>query len=111
MNFTHYNLGHVASGSVVVVTLQGNAANVRLMDSSNFSSFKAGRQHRYTGGLARQSPVRLAVPHAGNWHVVVDVNRRPKGTPYRRAKGTPFVEQRDGYDGRAVRAGCGVGRA
>jgi len=39
------------------------------------------------------------------------VNRRPKGTPYRRAKGTPFVEQRDGYDGRAVRAGCGVGRA
>ena len=39
------------------------------------------------------------------------VNRRPKGTPYRRAKGTPFVEQRDGYDGRFVRAGCGVGRA
>ena len=39
------------------------------------------------------------------------VNRRPKRTPYRRAKGTPFVEQRDGYDGRFVRAGCGVGRA
>jgi hypothetical protein len=39
------------------------------------------------------------------------VNRRPKRTPYRRAKGTPFVEQRDGYDGRTVRAGCGVGRA
>ncbi len=39
------------------------------------------------------------------------VNRRPKRTPYRRAKGTPFVEQRDGYDGRCVRAGCGVGRA
>ncbi|PCG13125.1 PhoD-like phosphatase N-terminal domain-containing protein [Sphingomonas adhaesiva] len=41
----------------------------------------------------------------------MDVNRRPKRTPYRRAKGTPFVEQRDGYDGRFVRAGCGVGRA
>ena len=41
----------------------------------------------------------------------VIVNRRPKRTPYRRAKGTPFVEQRDGYDGRFVRAGCGVGRA
>ncbi|ANC86680.1 Arm DNA-binding domain-containing protein [Sphingomonas sp. NIC1] len=39
------------------------------------------------------------------------VNRRPKRTPYRRAKGTPFVEQRNGYDGRTVRAGCGVGRA
>ena len=39
------------------------------------------------------------------------VNRRPKRTPYRRAKGTPFVKQRDGYGGRTVRAGCGVGRA
>ncbi len=39
------------------------------------------------------------------------VNRRPKRTPYRRPKGTPFVERCDGYGGRAVRAGCGVGRA
>jgi three-Cys-motif partner protein len=39
------------------------------------------------------------------------VNRRPKRTPYRRPKGTPFVEQRDGYVGCTVRAGCGVGRA
>ena len=41
----------------------------------------------------------------------VAVNRRPKRTPYRRPKGTPFVERCDGYGGRAVRAGCGVGRA
>jgi hypothetical protein len=39
------------------------------------------------------------------------VNRRPKRTLYRRAKGTPFVKQRDGYEGRTVCAGCGVGRA
>ncbi|WP_456154331.1 DUF3885 domain-containing protein [Sphingomonas aurantiaca] len=39
------------------------------------------------------------------------VNRRPKRTPYRRPKETPFVGQRYGDDGRAVRAGCGVGRA
>ena len=39
------------------------------------------------------------------------VNRRPKRTPYRRPKGTPFVEQRDGYVGRTFRAGGGVGRA
>ena len=44
-------------------------------------------------------------------HLGTIVNRRPKRTPYRRAKGTPFVEQRNGYDGRTVRAGCGVGRA
>jgi hypothetical protein len=41
MNFTHYNLGHVERGSVVVVTLSGSAANVRLMDGSNFNSYKA----------------------------------------------------------------------
>lgn len=73
MNFTHYNLGHVERGSVVVVTLQGNAANVRLMDGSNFSSYKAGRGHRYVGGLAKQSPVRLQVPNSGTWHFTVDM--------------------------------------
>ncbi|MFG6284372.1 integrase core domain-containing protein, partial [Sphingomonas sp. S6] len=31
------------------------------------------------------------------------VNRRPKRTPYRRPKGTPFAEQHNGYDGCAVR--------
>jgi hypothetical protein len=73
VNFTQYDLGHVDRGSVVVVTLSGSAANVRLMDSSNFSSYKAGRQHRFTGGLARSSPVRLQVPHSGTWHVAVDM--------------------------------------
>ena len=73
MSFTHYNLGHVEPGSVVVVTLSGSAANVRLMDGSNFSSYKSGRQHRYVGGLAKRSPVRLPVPHSGTWHVAVDM--------------------------------------
>jgi hypothetical protein len=73
MNFTHYSLGYVERGSVVEVSLQGSAANVRLMDSSNFSNFKSGRQHRYHGGLARSSPVRLVVPSSGNWHVTVDM--------------------------------------
>lgn len=73
MQFTHYDTGYLESGSVVEITLSGSAANVRLMDSSNFSSYRSGRQHRYIGGLARQSPVRLAVPNSGHWHVVVDM--------------------------------------
>lgn len=73
MNFTHYNLGYIERGSLVEVTLQGSAANVRLMDSSNFNSYKAGRQHRYTGGLAKSSPVRLQIPSSGNWHVAIDM--------------------------------------
>ena len=73
MNFQHYNLGHVNRGSVVEVTLQGSAANVRLMDNSNFNSFRAGRQHRFHGGLATKSPVRLQVASSGMWHVTVDM--------------------------------------
>lgn len=73
MNFSHYNLGHLDSGSVVVVTLNGSAANVRLMDGSNLSSYKSGRQHQYIGGLAKSSPVRLKVPRSGTWHVAVDM--------------------------------------
>lgn len=73
MKFTHYNLGHLDRGSVVIVTLAGSAANVRLMDSANVSSYKAGRRHQYIGGLAKSSPVRLQVPRSGTWHVTVDM--------------------------------------
>jgi hypothetical protein len=74
MNFTHYDLGHLDAGRIVEITLSGSAANVRLMDSSNFTSFKAGRQHRYHGGLVKQSPHRIPVPSSGRWHVTVDMN-------------------------------------
>ena len=71
--FSYYDLGQLKSGQVVNVTLSGNAANVRLMDSSNFSSYRRGGRHRYYGGLARQSPVRLQVPSNGRWYVTVDM--------------------------------------
>lgn len=74
MNFTHYDLGHLSSGQIVEITLSGSAANVRLLDSSNFNSFKSGRRHRYIGGLVKQSPYRMQVPNSGRWHVTVDMN-------------------------------------
>lgn len=73
MKFTQYDLGQKSGGEIVEITLSGSAANVRLMDSSNFSSYKSGRQHRYIGGLAKQSPVRLKIPHSGHWYVTVDL--------------------------------------
>lgn len=73
MRFTHYDLGQRRAGEIVEITLSGSAANVRLMDSSNFQSYRDGRQHRYVGGLAKRSPVRLAIPHSGYWHVTVDM--------------------------------------
>lgn len=77
MQFIHHDLGNLHGGEIVEVTLQGNAANVRLMDSSNFSNYKAGRQHRCIGGHATRSPVRLQVPHSGHWHVAVDFGGYP----------------------------------
>lgn len=73
MKFIHYKLGHVTANSVVEVSLSGSAANVRLMDNSNFNHYKAGRRHRYIGGLAKKSPTRLAVPNSKEWHVVIDM--------------------------------------
>lgn len=37
MNFTHYDLGNLDKGRMVEIILQGNAANVQLLDSSNFN--------------------------------------------------------------------------
>lgn len=73
MKFQHYDLGNKSAGDIVEVTLSGSAANVRLMDSSNFQSYKAGRNHNYRGGLAKHSPIRLQVPNNGHWHVTVDL--------------------------------------
>lgn len=73
MQFTHYDLGQRRAGEIVEITLSGSAANVRLMDSSNFQSYRNGRKHRYVGGLVTRSPVRLAIPSSGHWHVAVDM--------------------------------------
>ncbi len=73
MNFVHSDLGSRQAGDVVEVTLSGSAANVRLLDSGNFQNYRSGRAHRYVGGLAQQSPVRLVIPSSGTWHVAVDM--------------------------------------
>jgi hypothetical protein len=73
VDFIHSDLGYHQAGDVVEITLSGSAANVRLMDNSNFQAYRSGRQHRYFGGLATQSPVRLQIPTAGYWHVAVDM--------------------------------------
>lgn len=74
MQFTHYDLGQMRGGEIVQITLSGSAANVCLLDSSNFQNYRNGRQYRYIGGLAKQSPVNLQIPHPGHWHVTVDMN-------------------------------------
>lgn len=72
MQYIQSDLGQCKRGDMVEVTLS-HGANVRLLDSSNFSAYKRGASHRYYGGLARKSPVRLEVPSSGHWHAVVDM--------------------------------------
>lgn len=72
MQFIHNDLGQRQRGELVEITLT-SGANVRLMDSSNFSNYKNGRRYQYIGGLAKQSPLRLQIPTTGHWHVAIDM--------------------------------------
>lgn len=79
MAFTHYDLGHKQAGQIVEVSLT-KGANVRLMDTSNFNSYRNNRSHRYIGGLIKRSPYRMQIPRTGHWHVTVDVAGLRDGT-------------------------------
>jgi hypothetical protein len=72
VNFLHKDLGFLDGEEIVEVTLD-SAANVKLMDSSNFSSYRGGRRHEYFGGHITRTPFRIAVPRSGHWHVAVDL--------------------------------------
>jgi len=82
MKFTYCDLGNRSGGEIVEVALSGNAANVFLVDSSNFSSYKSGRRYTYFRGNAKRSPVRLQVPRSGHWYVVIDLGRYPGSVRY-----------------------------
>lgn len=73
MKFTKYPLGHLDRGTKVQVTLSGSAANVRLMDTSNFNNYRRGKSHRYHGGLVKKPPWIGVVPRSGQWYVTVDM--------------------------------------
>jgi len=73
MKFFHTDVGVRQAGDVLQVTISA-VANVRLMDTNNFNNYKNGMKHFYTGGLVRESPIRLTVPSFGHWHVAIDIN-------------------------------------
>ncbi len=74
MNANVHDLGQLQPDQVVVVSLRGNAANVRLLDSTGLSNFKRGKVPRiYGGGLVKKSPYRMVIPRSGRWYVTVDL--------------------------------------
>lgn len=68
--FNHWDLGQCQRGDVWRVSISGAATNVFLVDSSNFTAFKSGRQFRYAGGLIKRSPHDFVIPNAGRWYIV-----------------------------------------
>lgn len=73
MQYQVYDLHQCSRGERVQVTLSGSAANVRLMDSSNYNNYKHGRRHSFYGGLMRCSPAVLTIPRSGHWYVTIDL--------------------------------------
>lgn len=71
MNFIHAR-EYLHGGDIVIVQCS-HQCNVRVMDDSNFHSFRSGGQHRYYGGFYRQLPARIAVPQSGDWNVTIDL--------------------------------------
>ncbi len=74
MDFLHYDVN--AGGDDVIVVSLDRQANVLLLDDINFSAYRSGRSFRYRGGWQKCSLVRMSPPHAGRWHVVVDLAGR-----------------------------------
>jgi Domain of unknown function (DUF1883) len=67
--FNYFDLKRCKRGEIYRVELS-SALNVLLVDSSGFSAFKAGGQHRHWGGLITRSPHDSVIPHGGHWYLV-----------------------------------------
>jgi hypothetical protein len=62
----------LVEGDTIEVTLD-HAANVQLLDQANYQSYRSQRPYNYHGGYVTKSPYFLAAPHAGHWHLVIDL--------------------------------------
>lgn len=60
-----------SNGTLSVEVILKNAADVFLVDSSNFQKYKSGRQFKYYGGHYTQTPVRINVSGSGRWYLIV----------------------------------------
>ncbi|KIL07459.1 hypothetical protein SR42_14905 [Clostridium botulinum] len=48
-----------------------HAADVFLVDSSNFHKYKSGQSFKYFGGHYTKTPVHISVDGAGRWYLIV----------------------------------------
>lgn len=67
--FQQFDLHQCKKGDAWRVELTA-AANVFLVDASNFAAFRAGRRFQYDGGLLTRSPHDFVIPRSGHWYIV-----------------------------------------
>ena len=72
MDFVHYDLGYLVEGTTVVVSLNA-AANVCVLDSTNFMYYQMDISFMYLGGYITRSPYNVVIPRGGFWHVAIDL--------------------------------------
>ena len=70
--FTHYDLKDQRAGTIIEVTLSA-VNNVRLMTPGNFQRFKETLDYKFLGGVAKKSPLKIAIRESGHWHLIVDM--------------------------------------
>ncbi|MCL1877628.1 MAG: DUF1883 domain-containing protein, partial [Defluviitaleaceae bacterium] len=73
MNFSHYDLGGLEKGKTIEVTLNGNAANVFLMDHENMAKYVKAKPFKAIGGHMTFSPIRMQTIYEAHWHLVIDL--------------------------------------
>lgn len=71
MNYLKFPLGVQQASSLVEVTLKGVESDVFLVDDQNLTIFEQAGRFRYVGGHYKQSPVRLRIPSATSWTLIV----------------------------------------
>ncbi|MCL2355749.1 MAG: DUF1883 domain-containing protein [Defluviitaleaceae bacterium] len=77
MTFSHYDLGGLEKGITIEITLNGNVANVFLIDHENMSKYIKAKPFKALGGRMTFSPIRIQTIYAAHWHLVIDL---PAGT-------------------------------
>ena len=72
MDFVHYDLGYLEEDTTVIVFLD-TAANVCVLDLTNFRYYQMGTSFTYLGGYITRSPYYAVIPQTGFWNVTIDL--------------------------------------
>lgn len=60
-----------SNGHLSVEVQLKHAADVFLVDYSNFQKYKSGKQFKYFGGHYTETPVHITVSGSGRWYLIV----------------------------------------